>query len=717
MIFTRKTLTLYFIFCVFLACSNNPYPHDSGKGKIFYTAFSSSPKNLDPQHTYTMADLAYLRLIYEPLVDYHYLDAKRLVPALAEKMPEEKIKKQDGKISEVRYSFKLREGVNFIDDPCFTDGKGRELVAEDFNYIFKRVTDPEVACPIASQLKMIKGFDDYSISITETRKKLIAQLEKETGETFDEKKHYIKSTDIYKASGNFPGIEVTGKYTFDLVMTKRYPQILYWLAMRFICALPHEAVDYYTPTKEMTSYIPMKFNMHPVGTGCYRILWEEFRKAQKVILVKNENWWGIKTAAPTTRFPDKPYSKEDEEKGFWTKERAGTPIAQFDRIECYKEIEKVPQFGKFLQGYYDNNQLPPEKMGEAIANQDLSPKMKELGVELQKSPQLAIQYIGFNMESDVLGAPKKFKDPKLEKDRETHLAKNKKLRKALTLAIDSKEFIRIHLKGIGIDAHSPLPPGLYGYDPDYKHPYTFKGEESITKARELLKEAGYPNGIDPKTGKPLELEFSYSTRNPSDDERMEFYIKCWGKIGINVKADGSEYNIFQDKVKNNQFQMFTWGWHADYPDPENFFFLLTTASAPDPNYTQYASKEFDFYYDKMIMLTNEESATWKDEKTNEEITMSRLELINKCKNILAEDCPWIPLYHEEYYELNHNWLKNVKSHPLISYPFHMYDIDVETRAKNRVKWNKPIIWPGYALFALMVILIGPLFKTYFKERN
>lgn len=717
MIITRKILLLYIIFGTFMACSNNPYPHENGAGKIFYTAFSSSPKNLDPQHTYTMADLAYLRWAYEPLVDYHYLDAKKLVPALAEEIPEEVITKENGKVKEVRYSFKLRKGVHYINDPCFPGGKGREMVAEDFHYVFKRATDPFVACPIASQLISINGFKEYGAKIKAAREKETKRIESETGESFDPEKHYINSKDLYDSCGDFPGIEVTGKYSFDMVMTERYPQILYWLAMRFICAIPYEAVDFYNPTVEMNTYVPMRFDMHPVGTGCYRILWEEFRKAQKVIMVKNENWWGIKTAAPTTRFPEKPSSQEDVDRGYWTKERAGTPIAQFDRIECYKEIEKVPQFGKFLQGYYDNNQLPPEKMGEAVANQDLTPKMKEAGIQLNKSPQLAIRYIGFNMDSDLLGAPKKFKDSNLEQNRAESLEKNKKLRQALTLAIDSNEFIRIHLKGMGLDAQSPLPPGLYGYDKDYKHPFTYTGKESIDKARELLKEAGYPNGIDQKTGKPLELEFSYSTRNPSDDVRMAFYIKCWGKIGINVKADGSEYNIFQDKVRDNQFQIFTWGWHADYPDPENFFFLLSSDSAPDPNYTQYSSKDFDFYYGKLKLLTNEQSATWIDEKTNKEITMSRYELINKCKEVLAEDCPWIPLYHDVYFELNHGWLKNVKSHPLISYPFHMYDIDVEERTKSRKEWNKPILWPAYALFALLFMFIAPIFKTYFKERN
>ena len=700
-----------------MACSNNPYPHEGTSGKVFYTAFSSSPKNLDPQHTYTMADLAYLRLIYEPLVDYHYLDAKKLIPALAESVPEEKITEEKGEVKEVRYSFKLREGVHFIDDPCFTNGKGRELKAEDFHYVFKRASDPFVACPIASQLVSIKGFKEYSEKVKQMREEKIKELEKATGETFDPEKHYINSKDLYDACGDFPGIEVTGEYSFDMVMTERYPQILYWLAMRFICAIPYEAVDYYNPTVEMTSYVPMRFDMHPVGTGCYRILWEEFRKAQKVIMVKNETWWGNKIAAPTTRFPEEPYSKEDVEKGYWTPERAGTPIAQFDRIECFKEVENIPQFGKFLQGYYDTNQLPPEKMGEAISNQSLSPKMKNLGVELNKSPQLAIKYIGFNMTSDILGAPKKFEDPELESNREVQLEKNKKLRQALTLAIDSKEFIRIHLQGMGMDAQSPLPPGLFGYDEDYLNPHCYKDEQSIEKARKLLEEAGYPNGIDSKTGKPLELEFSYSTRNPTDDVKMEFYIKCWGRLGVKVVADGNEYNIFQDKVRDNQFQMFIWGWHADYPDPENFFFLLGSDTAPDPNYTQYSSPDFDFYFGKLKMLTNEQSATWKDDKTQQEITMSRMELLRKCKDILAEDCPWIPLYHDVYFELHHGWMKNVKSHPLISYPFHMYDIDSEKRTKSRELWNQPILWPAFVLFGLVIFIIIPIYKTYMKERN
>ena len=82
-------------------------------------------------------------------------------------------------------------------------------------------------------------------------------------------------------------------------------------------------------------------------------------------MVKNENWWGLKTAAPTTRFP-KPSNPQDVEKGYWTEDREGSTVAMCDRIEWYKELEPVTKFGKFLQGYYDSIEIPAEKIGEAV---------------------------------------------------------------------------------------------------------------------------------------------------------------------------------------------------------------------------------------------------------------------------------------------------------------------------------------------------------------
>ena len=85
--------------------------------------------------------------------------------------------------------------------------------------------------------------------------------------------------------------------------------------------------------------------------------------------------------------------------------------------------------------------------------------------------------------------------------------RGRKLRQAMSLVIDSEEYLRVFQNGRGMPAQSPVPPGLAGYDPDYRNPYR---QVDLERARVLLGDAGYPNGIDPKTGEPLSLTFDTS---------------------------------------------------------------------------------------------------------------------------------------------------------------------------------------------------------------
>ena len=211
-----KLLSISFIYGFFMSCSNNPYPNEGQAGKTLYTTFKSAAKNLDPQQSYTMVDLAYLRLCYEPLVDYHYTDSKKLIPALATSVPVAKVRKNNqGKVEEVRYSFTLRQGVYFIDDACFKKGSGRELTAKDFEYAFKRVSDPTTNCPIYDSLSFIKGFKKYGQKISKVRQTLKAKQEFQKGT-----ESYINSHNLYKQTGDFDGIEITGKYSFDLILSE-----------------------------------------------------------------------------------------------------------------------------------------------------------------------------------------------------------------------------------------------------------------------------------------------------------------------------------------------------------------------------------------------------------------------------------------------------------------------------------------------------------------
>ena len=171
----------------FSGCSNTPYPgHEDTDDVIYYRAYTSPPKDLDPQRSYAQADGMLLFQCYESLFSYDYLKRPlELIPYLAKSVPEPQITKDaDGKITEVRYSFELQEGVSFIDDPCFEGGKGREMTAKDFEFSFKRVGDPKTNCPVFDSFKHVMGFEAYSEKVKvlrEAEEKRVAEAVKALG--------------------------------------------------------------------------------------------------------------------------------------------------------------------------------------------------------------------------------------------------------------------------------------------------------------------------------------------------------------------------------------------------------------------------------------------------------------------------------------------------------------------------------------------------------
>ena len=164
----------------------------------------------------------------------------------------------------------------------------------------------------------------------------------------------------------------------------------------------------------------------------------------------------------------------------------------------------------------------------------------------------------------------------------------------MSLAIDSAEYSRLFQNGRGLSAQSPLPPGLFGYDADYENPFR---KTDLDRARRLVAEAGYPDGIDPATGQPLRLTFDTPDTSAQGKLRFQWFANQWRKVGLDVRVEATNYNKFQDKVRNGAYQIFMWGWVADYPDPENFLFLLTSDMARSvnngPNTANFQNAGFD----------------------------------------------------------------------------------------------------------------------------
>ena len=694
-------------------CSNNPYPGDADSGDTtIYYFYTAPPKELDPQRSYTTTENMFLTLCYESLLRYDYLARPlKLVPELATEVPVA-TNDPDGKI---RYSFPLQPGVHYIDDACFPDGKGRAMTARDFEFAFKRVADPETLCPVYSSFFHIDGFEAFRGKLRELR------------ETHKEDKDLLDS-ELYAMAGDIPGVQVIDDHRIDVVLHQPYPQILYWLAMRFICAVPPEAVDHYRKTgeAEFDGYEPKVFSQRPVGTGPYRYDWDNYNKNSRIVMVANENWWGAMYPdrdSPAIRYPSEPGEPADEENGFWKPEWAGQPLRQANRLELYLEKEGLPAFNKFVQGYYDRSGIPKDNFGQAVQADDVSPAMAAKGIGLTKAPEANTYYVGFNMQDDLVGAPLKFKDPQLEANREAMLTRNRKLRQAMSLAFNSEEHIRIFRNGRGIPAQSLIPPGIFGYDEDYRNPYR-QWDPELKRAKELLVEAGYPGGKDPATDKPLRVTYSTGDTSTESREIYNYWVGFWRAIGLDAQLEVVDYSEFQRKMHDGRFQVFSWGWFQDYPDPENFLFLLHGPnsgkySSHNPNHTWYENPEYDRYFKAMETIDNDavvDVPVVSNGVTNL-VQMSRKEIIDKCEAILEEECPWIPTFHSVAYALTHEWTTQVKPQPLSGGYFHFYNVDPALRAARQKEWNKPIVWPLYVLILGMAVFIVPGVLTVRKSRR
>ena len=175
--------------------------------------------------------------------------------------------------------------------------------------------------------------------------------------------------------------------------------------------------------------------------------------------------------------------------------------------------------------------------------------------------------------------------------------------------------------------------------------------------------------------------------------RLDWLRKQLEKINLQLVARSTDYNRFQDKIRKGDTQMFYFGWNADYPDPENFLFLLHGAQSKvktgGENAANYSNPEFDHLFEQM---------------KNMESNPQRQKIIDNMLEILRRDSPWLWGHHPKDYALRHAWLYNSKPNKMANNNMKYLRIDAAQRDALRSSWNKPKWWPlalsGAALLAL-----------------
>lgn len=191
-----------------------------------------------------------------------------------------------------------------------------------------------------------------------------------------------------------------------------------------------------------------------------------------------------------------------------------------------------------------------------------------------------------------------------------------RVRKALALVVDRDGIIKTILKSGQLPAYGLTPPNIPGYQVEPQF------EEDIELAKQLLAEAGYPDG----EGFP-KIEYLYNT-NDAHKLIAEAMQQMWKEhLGINVTLVNQEAKVYIATMSQGDYQIGRYAWVGDYLDPSSFLEMMTTDSGN--NATGWSNAEFD----ALIAQAGRESDPEK-----------RMEIFKEAEAILMSEMPVGPLY-------------------------------------------------------------------------
>ena len=455
--------------------------------------------------------------------------------------------------------------------------------------------------------------------------------------------------------------------------------------MTFLAPIPWEADAFYAQPGMAERGITL--DQWPVGTGPYMLT--EFVKDRRITMQRNPNYRGV--PYPCEGMPD------DERRGFL--KDCGKPTPFVDGLVATVEREGTPQRNKFRDGYYDIEVFERTDTGNAYLvemndSEEVRADYLRKGFDFPQTTDVSSWIIGFNMIDPVIGIG----------DTPEQQLRNRKLRQAISIAIDWEEYSKIFPKKSGETAMSPLPPGVPGSrdgTPEGINPVTHKlvdGQpvrRSLDDAKQLMVEAGYPNGRDAKTGRPLVINYDYyAPATPERKPEIDWVVRQFAKLDIQLEVRATDNNQFQDKVRKNKHQVFWLGWLADYPDAENFMFLLYGPNAKSvsdgENTANYQNPEYDRLFSQLKSLDD---------------GPAKQAVIDRMVQIVQQDAPWSFGYFPYSAVAVHQWIGNSKPAILIRDHGRYLRLDTALRTAKIAEWNRPVWWPVVLIVAGLAALV------------
>jgi ABC-type transport system substrate-binding protein len=507
------------------------------------------------------------------------------------------------------YTFRLRPGIYFQADAAF-GGKPREVTAADLVYTFKRFYDPKNKSP------KFAGFaEEKLLGMDELRKRA------ETSGKFD------YDTDV-------EGIRALDRYTVQFKLGETRPRFLYTLCDPATMGIvAREVVEKYGDA----------IMEHPVGTGPFML--QEWKRASRITLARNPG------------FREKLFSSEavDASGGEIARRLKGKKLPLLDKVVVSIIEEPQPRWLSFLNAEHDFlERLPQNFATHAIPNNKLAPNLAKRGVQMEQTPLSDFTISYMNMNHPIVGG---------------YTPEKVALRRAIGLAMNSAEEVRLPRRGQAIVAQGFVMPNTTLYDPAFR---SEMGTHDRAKAIALLDMFGYTdkNGDgwrDMPDGKPLVLE--YDTLSRADYRELdEVMKKNLDAVGLKLNFRIGQWPEQLRASRSGKLMMWGFGNSATAPDSGSVLDLGYSKSAGQQNHSRFVNARYDEIYLKQAVMPD---------------GPERRALIDEAQRILIAYMPYKVKVHRIATDMWHPWVSNYKRHPFRR-DFWLYlDIDAEKAAKGR----------------------------------
>jgi ABC-type transport system substrate-binding protein len=509
------------------------------------------------------------------------------------------------------WTVRLKRGIVFQDDPAFK-GRPRELVAEDYVYAFKRFFDPRWKAPTYATL-------------AETRLLGMAALREQA----------LKSRRPFDYDTPVEGLRALDRYTIQFRVERPLPRFLQTLAGGDLYgAVAREVVEAYGDA------IPG----HPVGTGPFRLA--EWRRSSKIVLERN----------PTYRevvYDAEPAADDAEGQALLARFK-GKRLPIIDRVEISIIEESQPRWLAFLNRQQDLlERLPFDFMNIAAPNGKLAPGLARQNIQLWRTLNADVTFTYFNMEDPVVGG---------------HEPAKVALRRAISLAINVDQEIRLFWRGQAVPAQSPLMPHTMGYDPAFVSDTV---RHDLPRAKALLDMYGYVDRDgdgwrEQPDGTPLVLQWS-TTPDQRARQRDELRRKDLAALGVRIEFRSAKWPENLKNGRAGKLMVWNLGTSAAAPDGQASLDRGATVHFGGQNFARYSNRRFDQVYERIRTLPD---------------GPERQQLFYEAKRLLAVDAPYRFHVHRILTDLAWPWLIGFRRQ-LYSNNFWQYvDIDTELLARS-----------------------------------